>query len=482
MGSPKYPQGVPPPPPLKARGAARPAPKPLAGPASSPPALAIGDGAVIGGKYRIERALSRGAMGSVWVATHLALDTLVAIKFMSVQSPRGPGDTGSVSQIVESHARFEREAKAAAKLRSANVVQILDYGVDRSTPYIVMELLQGEDLGARLKRVGRMPLAEVSRLVSGVARALQRAHDAGVVHRDLKPANIFLAQDGDDEVPKVLDFGVAKAVRGERPLDDATHEGAFLGTPSYMSPEQAMAPSDVDHRSDLWSLGIIAFRALTGVKPFPSDSALQVVVQICTAEPPRASKIAPDLPAEVDAFLDRALQRDPAKRFQSAGEMARALAALSPRTPSLARPTPAEDGAPDLQVDFEEPDRSVDPAGSLPSTPSPRLRPGRLVWSAALGSVVALIGVAFLLGRPRSPSRVASAVLAPTATAQTSLPEATPAPPASAPPPSAASVASVAASSTPTAPVQVAPHKSAPRPGQQPASTPPRKPKRDLGY
>jgi serine/threonine protein kinase len=455
-------------------------------PESNPPAaVTLSEGVVIAGKYRLERALSRGAMGSVWVATHLALDTPVAIKFMSIQSSRASNESGSASQTVESRARFEREAKAAAQVRSANVVQILDYGVDRSTPYIVMELLQGEDLGARLKRVERMPLAEVSRLVTAVARALQRAHDAGVIHRDLKPGNIFLAKEGEDEVPKVLDFGVAKALRGDRPLDEGTHEGTMVGTPSYMSPEQAMGRTGVDHRSDLWSVGIVAFRALTGVKPFPSDSLLEVVVQICTAAPLRASHIVPGLPAGVDAFFERALQRDPLARFQSAKEMARALATVSARAyPRSARLASGADGVLDLQVDFEDPDEAGGPMASRPLR-SARKRRRELLWTGAAGSVVALISLVFLLVRSRVPSTVAapssSASTSPTFSAEVT------APPVPESPPPRWPVSSAAAVPRPTSslPVESAPHASgwrSPTRPAPPASSPPKKPKRDLGY
>jgi eukaryotic-like serine/threonine-protein kinase len=456
-------------------------------PESYPPAAtAIGAGTVVAGKYRIERALSRGAMGSVWVATHLALDTPVAIKFMSLHSPPGPNGSDPASQTVESRARFEREAKAAAQVRSANVVQILDYGVDGSMPYIVMELLQGEDLGARLKRVGRMPLTEVSRLVRSVARALQRAHDAGLVHRDLKPGNIFLAKEGDDEVPKVLDFGVAKALSADRPIDEGTQEGTLVGTPSYMSPEQAMGRTDVDHRSDLWSVGVVTFRALTGVKPFPSDSLLEVVVQICTSDAPRASQIVPDLPPEVDAFFERALQRDPAARFQSARDMARALAAVSSPVSSASLPSVPpgpRNGALGVQDAFEDSGEPVVPSGSRRS-PSARRRRRRLVWIGIVGALVALTGIVILLARSKAPATLATAPSASTATA---APTSTEVPSHSDPPTPEVPTSGAAAafSSASAAPVQPAPHASAPRPTSrpsQPASPPPRKPRHDLGY
>lgn len=305
------------------------------------PSLNISPGAVIGGKYRLKSPLRQGGMGSVWVATHLSLDTSVAVKFMLNTPPTtaeagsdggsGKGKaTPSSSMTVESRGRFEREAKVVAAIRSANVVQVLDYGIDQGAQYIVMELLDGEDLGAHLKRVGRMPIHEVSRLVVAVARALQRAHDAGLVHRDLKPPNVFLAKEGDEMVPKVLDFGVAKALVRDQAVGEGTVEGTLVGTPWYMSPEQARARSNIDHRADLWSLGVIIYRALTGVRPFESESLLELVVQICSQSPVPPSKVNPSLPPALDEFMAKALDRDPDKRFQSAREMSRALVAIAP--------------------------------------------------------------------------------------------------------------------------------------------------------
>jgi serine/threonine protein kinase len=289
------------------------------------PRKSLALGLVIAEKYRLERILRRGGMGSVWVATHLGLQSPVAIKFMA--SRLSPDDPSAGDESAR--ARFEREASAAARLRMANIVQVLDYGVDNGIPYIVMELLEGEDLGARLDRVKRMSIADAAKVLTAVARALQRAHDMGLVHRDLKPENIFLAREGDDEVPKILDFGVAKAIQGgDQHADSSTSEGTVVGTPFYISPEQAVGRTDIDHRSDLWSLGVIAYRMLTGQRPFQSDLLLEVVVEICSAPIPKPTSIAPDLPPAVDTFIDRALAREPEQRFASARELAAAFAEL----------------------------------------------------------------------------------------------------------------------------------------------------------
>jgi serine/threonine-protein kinase len=322
--------------PASARSGARAlATRPVDGGGREGPAI----GSVVAEKYRLERLLKSGGMGSVWVATHLGLQSRVAIKFMASRLgvDVSTGADAARDALEAARARFEREASAAAQIRMANVVQVLDYGVDGGMPYLVMELLEGEDLGARLARVGRLSIREASTILTAVARALQRAHDAGLVHRDLKPENIFLARDGDEEVPKVLDFGVAKALHGgEQRATGSTAEGTVVGTPHYISPEQAVGRTDIDHRSDLWSLGVIAFRMITGRTPFESELLLEVVVQICSAPIPQATAVSPDLPREVDAFMDRALAREPGGRFDSAKELAAAFGALVTAAPPRA--------------------------------------------------------------------------------------------------------------------------------------------------
>ncbi len=257
-------------------------------------------------------------MGSVWVAHNEQLDVPVAVKFMA------PAFVGSAELV----ARFEREAKAAAQLRHPNVVQIFEHGLHDGLPYMAMELLEGESLAARLRGGARLTLAETSRILGEVCLALRRAHERGLVHRDLKPANIFLCRHDDLEVVKVLDFGIAKSLSSLGP-DEATKSGAILGSPHYMSPEQARRSSrQVDHRADLWALGVITFRCLVGRLPFPGDDVIDVLLRVCTEDAPRASAIAPDLGPEVDRFLARALARDPDARCQSARDFADALAAL----------------------------------------------------------------------------------------------------------------------------------------------------------
>jgi serine/threonine-protein kinase len=269
---------------------------------------------VIADRYRLERQIGRGGMGSVWLARHLGLDIPCAVKFIE----------GEYAVLPEAQARFVREAKAAAQLRSPHVVQILDHGVWDGTPYMAMELLEGEDLGKRLTRIGRMSAQDVCVIVTQVSRALTKAHGAGIVHRDLKPDNIFLVHDDDREIAKVLDFGIAKSNTGG--IDGSnTKTGAMLGTPYYMSPEQAQGVKAVDQRSDLWSLAVIVFQALTGKLPFESEALGDLLVKIIVQPIPVPSQMAPDLPAALDRWWVKAASRDPSQRYQSAKELSDAL-------------------------------------------------------------------------------------------------------------------------------------------------------------
>jgi eukaryotic-like serine/threonine-protein kinase len=270
---------------------------------------------VVAERFRLVRELGSGGMGSVWLAHHLGLDAPCAIKFIH-------DDRGSPTEL---RARFEREARAAAQLKSPHVVKVLDYGVWNERPYLVMEHLEGEDLDARLERLERLDPGAVLDVVRHIARGLEVAHAAGVVHRDLKPANVFLAREGDGEIAKILDFGIAKSTATD--VDGSSiGTASLLGTPSYMSPEQADGTRVVDHRSDLWSLAVIVFRCLTGRLPFESRAVGDLLVQILTKPAPLPSTVAPGLPASIDAWWRRAAARDPDARFQSARELADAFA------------------------------------------------------------------------------------------------------------------------------------------------------------
>lgn len=273
-------------------------------------------------KYELVRLIGHGAMGEIWEALDHHLRRRVALKLMAAE----------MGASKAARLRFDREARAIAQLQSAHVVQIYDYGIDGGSPYIVMELLVGEDLEARLEREQRLSLAALAPLVAQTALALGAAHAKGIIHRDLKPANIFLARSGAAEVVKVLDFGVVSMLHaGEGPLADdveLTAAGSAVGTPLYMSPEQ-IRDGPIDHRSDLWSLGVLIYRALVGQPPFSGPWLGNLMVRICTDPFPPASSLLGDLPAAVDAFFARALAKDPKQRFTSAKDLATAFTSLA---------------------------------------------------------------------------------------------------------------------------------------------------------
>ncbi|MBL8716702.1 MAG: protein kinase [Myxococcales bacterium] len=268
--------------------------------------------ALVTPSLRLVRQLGAGGMGAVWVARHLGLKCDVVVKFILGDHAKNP----------DAVARFEREAAAAADVKSPHVVHMIDHGVSQQgLPYIAMELLEGEDLATRIERQGRLRPGEVAAIVQQVARALARAHERGIVHRDIKPENIFLCETGEDApFVKVVDFGIAKVITGGDQV--ATKTGSIIGSPYYMSPEQMMGDKALDHRTDLWSLGVVAFYALTGRRPFSSDMLGALAVMICSGKKPVPSAIAPDVPPGFDAWFEKACAQSPAERFQSARALA----------------------------------------------------------------------------------------------------------------------------------------------------------------
>ena len=277
----------------------------------------IREGEILGGKYRLEKEIGRGSMGTVWSAVHLTLGQRVAIKLIAAEH----------AQAAEARQRFSTEAKAAARLRSRYVVQVYDDGeTPAGTPYIVLEYLDGETLEQRLERERDLPLNDAVRITRHVARALSRAHAQGIVHRDLKPGNVFLARSDDDEMgwlAKVLDFGIAKLE--EHGIASTTKTGTLLGTPLFMSPEQVRGASSVDGRSDLYSLGMVFYNMLSGTNAITGESFADVLVHICTGSLPDLRVAAPWVPQSVGEWFQRSCARDPNDRFQSADEMVEGL-------------------------------------------------------------------------------------------------------------------------------------------------------------
>jgi eukaryotic-like serine/threonine-protein kinase len=288
-------------------------------PVSASVSAGVSVGDVVAGKYHVERVLGAGGMGIVVAATHVQLDRKVAIKFLLPAALANP-------DIV---ARFSREARAASKIESEHVARVIDVGVlESGAPFMVMEHLEGRDLAARVAEQGVLSVEEMARYVLQACEALAEAHAAGIVHRDLKPANLFLAQRADRSTSvKVLDFGISKAPVGS---GGTTNTQAIMGSPHYMSPEQLMSSKHVDHRSDVWSLGIVMYEALTGSPPFLGEQMPEIVAKILQAPTPRVSDTRPEVPPEVDAIITKCTAKNAADRYSSVAHLARALAPFAP--------------------------------------------------------------------------------------------------------------------------------------------------------
>ena len=319
--------------------------------------LPVRPGDSIGGTYVIERLLGQGGMGAVFVAHEEQLGRRVAIKFLLSDVMKNP----------EAVARFEREARAAAALQSDHVTRVLSIGQHESgARYIVMELLDGEDLAATLTRRGPLPASEVIGIMIKACDALAEAHALGIVHRDLKPANIFLAQrpNGTPTV-KVLDFGISKTVAGaaSKVLTSTT---AMMGTPLYMSPEQLREARTVDGRADLWALGVTMYQLLTGETPFAAEALAELCVQILLQEPVPLLGRRPDLPPALGAIVGRCLKKDPADRFATATQLAAALQEVGAPVPTAYAPTVAHASVPQMPL---PPAASPGPHGTLGNGP-----------------------------------------------------------------------------------------------------------------
>jgi serine/threonine protein kinase len=360
---------------------------------------------------RLLRAFGQGGMGKVWIAEHLTLDTNVVVKFMA----------NEIAATADGAARFAREASVAAAVKSPHVVQVFDHGVTpEGDAYIVMELLEGRDLAAHISANGPMAPRDVAALVAQVAKALGKAHQVGVVHRDIKPDNIFLCDaEGGELFVKLLDFGIAKRDQ-HKVTSAATTTGAVVGTPYYMSPEQIVGDKDTDARTDIWSLGVVAFEAMTGKRPFEGSTVGAITLAIHTATR-RITDHLPDAPAALDEWFAKACARNVKERFQTPREASQALLVatgdLAQSLPLLRAPMPSMvgdgsdpslSGASGASGAFGEPPSDGRAATHLSSVfPMPSSRPSRgraaLVLGAVgvAGLVVGGILVAQALVKPR---------------------------------------------------------------------------------
>ncbi len=256
-------------------------------------------------------------MGSVWLAEHLSLHSRVVVKFIA----------DAYASNAEAKARFSREAAAASQVKSPHVVQTFDHGVSpEGVPYIVMELLEGRSLGDTLADLGQLPPPLVAEIVAQLCRALEKAHAAGIIHRDIKPDNVFLCDAGDGAVfVKLLDFGIAKGAAVSN-IGKETKTGSVMGSPLYMSPEQLIGAKNIDHRADLWAVGVVTYEALVGVRPFDAETVGALTMKIHNDPLPLPSTKRSELSPAVDAWFERACALSPEARFASAKELADALA------------------------------------------------------------------------------------------------------------------------------------------------------------
>ncbi|HTQ44801.1 MAG TPA: protein kinase, partial [Polyangiaceae bacterium] len=414
---------------------------------------------VINGKYRIDGVLGEGGVGIVYCAQHLELDERVAMKFLKPESLGDPGIVG----------RFAREAKAALSIKSEYVARIMDVGTLEGTnvPFIVMEYLEGRDLGSTLQNQGVFSITDTAEYVLQACEALAIAHAKGIVHRDIKPENLFLTttQHGRHmKVVKVLDFGISKAAltgsmfRGEIPL---VRTGQLMGTPLYMSPEQVRAADSVDARTDIWSLGLVMYEILTGRTAFNATSLTELCAAILERDVTPIRDIRPEIPEGVALAVQRCLQKDAAKRFQNVGELAKALLPFAPkraricaeravsvlREAGIAPPElavhstipPPNDAALQVANTLSQQMRvsastgRADAMSAAPAEPSSR-RPRIVVAvAAAVAVAVALVSAMVFMRHPAGPSASTPSASAPAAAAEiTGEPSIAPvAPPAS---------------------------------------------------
>ena len=283
------------------------------------------EGEIVAGRYKLHRLIGEGAMGEVWRAQDQTLRRLVAIKFLFVRGARDPGT------MVE---QFLREARIAASVQHRNVIHTVDFGtVDAHQPYMVMELLDGLSLADRMERDPPLSLQNFVQIVSLTLRGLGAVHDAGIVHRDLKPANIFLQNDVDGTLPKILDFGISRSLESkERKSAVSTQQGMILGTPDYMSPEQARGEADIDKRADIYSMGAILYEGLTGQLPFTANTIGELIAAIVTQTPPPIKQVRPEIPELLSDVVEQAMARNREERFIDARVMRNALMTAASRS------------------------------------------------------------------------------------------------------------------------------------------------------
>jgi serine/threonine-protein kinase len=415
-------------------------------PLEKPP---VNPGDLIAGKFRVERVVGEGGMGFVVEATHLQLEERVALKFLRRSAM-------SMPDVVS---RFAQEARAAVRLKSEHVARIIDVGArEDGTPFMVMEFLEGADLGQTLERNGPLGISDALEYIIQACEGVGEAHARGIVHRDIKPENLFLVTRDDGwKLVKVLDFGISKAALTNSPAALLGHETkSLMGSPFYMSPEQLRSTRTVDHRADIWSLGVVLFELLSGTVPFDPDRTFTELVADILETPHRRLRLfRPDVPPELEQIVDRCLEKDRTLRFQNCAELAIALLPFAPRRsrvtaerttsftraagllsdphlqvpPSIVPPSfnsRAPEHRPSMLARASSPtEPALMMSASLPASAAPSMPPRRSWLVLALaGGFVAILGIGGLLYRARAPSAQAGAT--PSVSVGASIPPATP--------------------------------------------------------
>ena len=454
----------------------------------SEPQAPVEVGQILDQKYRVDRILGVGGMGVVVAATHVTLDEKVAIKFLLPDAKANP-------EVVN---RFAREARAASKIKGEHVARVSDVGtLATGEPYMVMEYLQGNDLAAEIEKRGKIPPPEAVSYVLQACSALAEAHGLGIVHRDLKPANLFLTRRPDGtECIKVLDFGISKMAAPGSNDAGLTRTQSSMGSPLYMSPEQMTSSKNVDARADIWSMGVVLYELLSGTSPFLGETLPEVCAKILQETP--APLTSAEIPAELAAVVQRCLQKSPAARFASMGELAAALVPFANEEGRIAAKRIRRlQGGPDASISrpslplVSAPAISVAAPGAVTNasveTSIPINQPrSRTPLFVALGGVVLLLlvgGGMALRGNsgepvggtnPPEPATTASAILIASAALESSIPAVVPvtsasasAAPASDPPPSAPPITKNAGVKAPATKTKV------PSPTTNPPSTRP---------
>ena len=347
---------------------------------------------LVSGKYRINDPLGSGGMGAVYSATHVEVGRKVALKFLRSDLTKTPGTV----------ARFRREASAAGSIGHENILEVFDVGeMSDGTPFIVMELLEGESLARLMSREKKLAPWRAAHIAAQMLSALGAAHHRGIVHRDLKPENVFLTtRAGQRDFVKVLDFGISAITNPVEGTPRLTQTGDVLGTPPYMAPEQARGEPVIDHRADLWAAGVVLFEMLTAQLPFPGQNGLQVISRILTEPVPRATKHVPDLSPELDAVVFKALDKDKTARFQNAPDF---YEALVPFLLEGARPRPLE-FTPATPVSWAVEGGDLAATHALKRSLWRRApRPVKIAVSTAAVILAVLAGVLWMSSRPAAP-------------------------------------------------------------------------------